>query len=178
MDTVVCKVCGCALPKTAYGSSAWKKRTLPGGISCKKCVDTSDWFRHRGATHPVNGAVPHPATIEVSHVLVKFRGVEDPTSFRDPDGALIAERSVADAVSVLERVRARLEDAENLDYSFGQAAKEQSECNSAMNRGFLKMISRGQMHVEFEECAFRLDVGDLSSVCTSPSGAHLIYRHR
>lgn len=180
MEAIVCSECGCALPKAGYGSSAWKKRTLAGGIVCKHCSTAKDWYRVKGARHPVNDSKPQPFTVEVSHILLKYAGVEDPTSFRDPDGSAIAVQTHEGASAALVQVREELlsGDSVSMAFSFGQTAKERSDCPSAMNRGSLKMITRKQMHPPFEAVAFALDVGDLSDVCTSPSGAHLIYRHR
>ena len=62
MEAIACSECGCALPKAGYGSSAWKKRTLAGGIVCKHC-----------STAKVNipPSIPSPSHLH-AHAPVRF----------------------------------------------------------------------------------------------------------
>jgi NIMA-interacting peptidyl-prolyl cis-trans isomerase 1 len=59
---------------------------------------------------------------------------------------------------------------------FCAIAKTDSDCGSAERGGDLGMFGRGQMQAAFENASFALDVGELSGLCDSDSGIHIILR--
>lgn len=60
------------------------------------------------------------------------------------------------------------------EISFEDAAVEYSSCPSNMNGGELGTFGRGQMVPEFEEAAFELPVGKVSSPIKTQFGYHLV----
>ena len=62
----------------------------------------------------------------------------------------------------------------NNGMEFGEAAKAYSSCPSKSNGGSLGFFSRGMMVPEFEEAAFKLEKGVLSSPVQTQFGFHII----
>jgi peptidyl-prolyl cis-trans isomerase C len=58
--------------------------------------------------------------------------------------------------------------------SFEEAAQKYSKCPSASQGGSLGSFTRGRMVPEFEETAFKLEVGDISEPVKTQFGYHLI----
>lgn len=58
---------------------------------------------------------------------------------------------------------------------FAKAASEVSLCPSGQNGGDLGYFSRGQMVKEFEDAAFSMKKGQVSSPVKTQFGYHLIY---
>jgi len=58
--------------------------------------------------------------------------------------------------------------------SFEEAAKKYSKCPSAAQGGSLGSFTRGRMVPEFEEAAFKLQVGEISEPVKTQFGYHLI----
>lgn len=57
---------------------------------------------------------------------------------------------------------------------FEELALRHSECPTAMNGGLLGQVKRGQLYPELEPAAFALRAGELSAICESPVGYHLL----
>lgn len=57
---------------------------------------------------------------------------------------------------------------------FAKTAEVYSKCPSKANGGDLGFFSRGKMVPEFEEAAFKLNVGEISDVVKTQFGAHLV----
>ena len=55
-------------------------------------------------------------------------------------------------------------------------AAERSDCSSCKNNGDLGNFGRGMMQKPFEDASFGLNVGEMSSIVSTDSGFHLIYR--
>ena len=62
----------------------------------------------------------------------------------------------------------------NEGMSFEEAAKKYSNCPSKSNGGDLGYFTRGRMVPEFENAAFGLEIGKVSSPVKSQFGYHLI----
>ena len=60
--------------------------------------------------------------------------------------------------------------------TLGDLAVSESDCSSARKRGDLGFFGKGQMQKEFEDAAFALQPGEMSSVVETASGVHLIQR--
>ena len=65
---------------------------------------------------------------------------------------------------------------EGIESAFPKYAQERSDCSSFSRNGDLGFFGRGQMQKPFEDASFALKVGEMSSVVSTDSGYHLIYR--
>ncbi|MBD3370820.1 peptidylprolyl isomerase [Candidatus Fermentibacteria bacterium] len=106
-----------------------------------------------------------PATVTASHILVAYDGAERST----------ATRSRSEASELLQRIEASIR---NDSLTFEEAAIQYSDCPSGASGGNLGSFGRGAMVPEFEDAAFALEPGDMSSIIETPFGFHLIKRTR
>lgn len=60
--------------------------------------------------------------------------------------------------------------------TFSEIASKYSDCSSAKRGGDLGPFGRGAMQKPFEQAAFALKVGELSSPVHTDSGVHIIER--
>jgi len=60
--------------------------------------------------------------------------------------------------------------------TLGELAASESDCSSYRKHGDLGYFGRGEMQPEFEDAAFKLNVGEMSPIVSSQSGLHLIER--
>ncbi|MBX3231018.1 MAG: peptidyl-prolyl cis-trans isomerase [Labilithrix sp.] len=132
-------------------------------------------FRTTGESSPASGAQdpepaaaptqPPPKRIGARHVLVQWMGAQGaPTS-------VVRSRDQAQAVAeeVLRKARAKADFARLVvDYS--------DEPNAGARGGSLGVFGHGKMVPEFEEAAFKLQVGQISGIVESPFGFHIIQR--
>ena len=122
---------------------------------------------------------PHPAgprrgaVAKASHILLKHQGSRRLSSWRDPDGEQIKQRSEAEASRLLAGWKRAIERGEK---EMVQLARDHSDCDTAEQGGDLGWFAAGYMQQEFEEATLALEVGELSDVVTTASGVHLILR--
>jgi len=81
-------------------------------------------------------------------------------------------RSLAEAEQGIREIRAKI----NSEDDFKKLALEHSECGSAGQEGDLGLFGRGQMQKPFEDCAFALQVGQMSEPIQTDSGVHILWR--
>ena len=86
-----------------------------------------------------------PNKVRASHILVKTE---------------------QEAIKLLGRIRS--------GESFDDLAKKHSECPSGKNCGDLGFFGRGQMVKAFEDAAFSMEVGQVSTPVKTQFGFHLI----
>ncbi len=99
----------------------------------------------------------HPEMVEASHILISFdAGVNDDQK--------------AEARKKVEDLAKRIENGED----FAELAEMHSDCPSSSNGGDLGFFSKGQMVKPFEDAAFSLEPGEVSSVVETPFGFHII----
>ena len=70
----------------------------------------------------------------------------------------------------------REEPGESLLATFKELAKDESDCSSAKRNGDLGFFGRKKMRPEFEKAAFALEIGELSDIVETSSGAHVLLR--
>lgn len=65
---------------------------------------------------------------------------------------------------------------EGVEEAFPRYANQRSDCSSFARHGDLGFFERGQMQKAFEDVSFALKLGEMSDVCSTDSGYHLIFR--
>jgi parvulin-like peptidyl-prolyl isomerase len=109
--------------------------------------------------------------VRAAHLLIKHTGSRNPVSRRTGE---MVHLSPEDAVQELRSYEAKIL-AEGLA-SFPKYAHERSDCGSFANNGDLGEFGRGMMQKPFEDASFALQPGQMSSIVSTDSGYHLIYR--
>ncbi|KAJ9475916.1 Peptidyl-prolyl cis-trans isomerase ESS1 [Pseudozyma hubeiensis] len=117
------------------------------------------------------GAADKPDKVRASHLLIKHAGSRRPSSWKENN----ITRSKQDAIEQLKKFEQELHQDSSKD-KFASLASVHSDCSSARAGGDLGFFQRGQMQKPFEDAAFGLKVGELSSIVDTDSGVHLIYR--
>lgn len=113
-----------------------------------------------------------PTEVRAAHLLVKHSGSRNPVSRRTNKEITLTPE---DALAELRQYQ-KLILKEGLD-SFPKYAAGRSDCSSYKVGGDLGFFGRGQMQQPFEEAAFGLQPGQMTSeICSTDSGYHLIYR--
>ncbi|KAK9678771.1 hypothetical protein RND81_11G232400 [Saponaria officinalis] len=113
------------------------------------------------------------AQVRASHILIKHEGSRRKSSWKDPDGRVIATTTKDSAVSQLKSIR---DDILSGKSNFSDVATRVSDCSSAKRGGDLGPFGRGQMQKPFEEATFALNVGEISDIVETESGVHIIMR--
>ena len=111
--------------------------------------------------------------IRCSHLLVKHQNSRRPASWRDTTGAIITKKTKESAI---EELLAYKEQIDQNVISFAELAKRVSDCSSAKNGGDLGHFGKGAMQKQFEDAAFKLEVGEMGGVVDSDSGVHIVLR--
>ncbi|KAK6346777.1 protein kinase ssp1 [Orbilia brochopaga] len=112
---------------------------------------------------------PQAQKIRAAHLLVKHAESRRPSSWREQE----ITRSKEEALQILGNHEQRIRSG---DVSLADLAKSESDCSSARKGGDLGWFGRGDMQKEFEDAAFALKVGEMSSIVETASGYHLIER--
>lgn len=103
------------------------------------------------------------------HLLIKHAGSRNPVSRRTGQSTSGLSREAA--IAELEEIKKVI-----TPDNFQQMAQERSDCGSFADGGSLGMFGPGQMMAPFEEATFALQVGEISGIVETDSGAHLIMR--
>jgi len=107
--------------------------------------------------------------VQCSHLLVKHKDSRRPSSWRQETITKTYEEA-------MEELKAFREKIVSEEASFGELARQYSDCSSAKRDGDLGMFGKGQMQKPFEDAGFSLKVGELSEPVTTDSGVHIILR--
>jgi peptidyl-prolyl cis-trans isomerase NIMA-interacting 1 len=107
--------------------------------------------------------------IRAAHLLIKHKESRRPSSWKEQN----ITRSKDEAISILKGHEAQINSGST---TLGDLAVSESDCSSARKRGDLGFFGKGQMQKEFEDAAFALSPGQMSSVVETASGVHLIQR--
>lgn len=131
-----------------------------------------------------------PGQIRASHLLIKYKESRRASSWKEvrdileispsscPEHILqpTITRSKDEAIAILRKHQAGINDASNKSAMFGELAKVHSDCSSHEKDGDLGMFARGQMQKPFEDAAYALQVGEISDIVSTDSGVHIIMR--
>ncbi|KAF7990234.1 hypothetical protein HCN44_000039 [Aphidius gifuensis] len=124
---------------------------------------------------PIKPAQPNdngddgPEEVQCSHILVKHAYSRRPSSWREQT----ITRSKEEALDLIKTYREQIVSGEA---TFTELASQYSDCSSAKRGGDLGPFGRGTMQKPFEQAAFALKVGELSSPVDTDSGVHIIER--
>lgn len=124
---------------------------------------------HHSSTATGSGVAKPADKIRAAHLLVKHRDSRRPASWRESE----ITRTKEEARAIINNHEARIKSGET---SLGELALTESDCSSARKRGDLGYFGKGDMQKEFEDAAFALQPGHMSSVVETQSGLHLIER--
>ncbi|KAI2470375.1 rotamase-domain-containing protein [Annulohypoxylon bovei var. microspora] len=124
---------------------------------------------HHSATTQISSAGKPEGKIRAAHLLVKHRDSRRPASWRESE----ITRTKEEAMAIIKAHEQKIKSG---SVSLGELAMSESDCSSARKRGDLGYFGKGDMQKEFEEAAFALQPGQMSSVVETASGLHLIER--
>ena len=118
------------------------------------------------------------STVRAAHLLIKQTGSRNPVSRRTnqtitTSPELAHEELLQFEAAILQQVN---EEGVDLGTIFREYASERSDCSSFQQGGDLGEFTRGQMQQPFEDATFALQPGQMSSIVSTDSGYHLIYR--
>ena len=103
--------------------------------------------------------------ISASHILIMHNESRDSRS----------ELSKDEAKSLIDEIFKSLTED---NASFRDLASKHSNCSSASSGGSLGEFGKGMMVKPFEECAFNLDVDEISQPVETEFGYHVIKRDK
>ncbi|KAH7170073.1 hypothetical protein EDB81DRAFT_774377 [Dactylonectria macrodidyma] len=137
-------------------------------------TDTEKLKHYMAAYHSAGarpGDVPDSTEgkIRAAHLLVKHRESRRPSSWREAE----ITRSKEEALEIIKGHEQKINSG---SITLGELALTESDCSSARKRGDLGYFGKGDMQKEFEDAAFALQPGQMSSVVETASGLHLIER--
>lgn len=95
---------------------------------------------------------------------------EDNSQMFKGEESASAKHILVDTLEEIQKIKAEITNG----MSFEEAAKKYSKCPSAPQGGSLGSFTRGKMVPEFEEAAFKLQVGEISEPVKTQFGYHLI----
>ncbi len=102
-----------------------------------------------------------PEKVKVSHILAQY----------NESGQEASEAEKKEALDKIEFIKSEIEEGKD----FAEVAKEYSDdALSAENGGDLGYITKGQMVKEFEDMAFQLEAGEVSSPVETIYGYHIL----
>lgn len=129
---------------------------------------------HTGRDRPRDSGA-EPETVRARHILIKHSGSRKLSSWRDPNGIEMRQRSKEDAIAILRDLQNRWGGIPP-EAVFADVASKMSDCSSANRGGDLGSFPRGKMQRSFDKAAFALNRGEVSGVIDTDSGVHLIMR--
>ncbi len=112
---------------------------------------------------------PNEQKVRVSHIIIKHAESRKPFSWRSPR----IKKSKEDAFKLVTYLRKK---ALSGQADFQDLARDYSDCNSAKEGGNLGYIYVNQLQKEFEDVAFKLEIGEISHPVWTISGVHIIQR--
>ena len=152
-----------------YGDATMRHLTSQIGKNCIRYV----WSYRRKESLEEKLLLDINPKISCRHLLVKHKDSRRPKSWKSES----ITRSKQDAIEMILKFREEILRGNDIEQSFIEIVKKESDCNSYKRGGDLGSFKRGRMQRPFEEGAFALDINELSDVVHTDSGAHLIFRY-
>jgi parvulin-like peptidyl-prolyl isomerase len=118
------------------------------------------------------------SSVRAAHLLIKHTGSRNPVSRRTNKTITTPPEMAYQELQQYEQSILQQVNNEGVDLAsiFRQYASDRSDCSSYQHGGDLGEFTRGQMQQPFEEAAFALRPGQMSTIVSTDSGYHLIYR--
>lgn len=148
---------------------------LPPGWQQRVSRSTGKTYYYKEATNesrwqrPTASGEDRVEQVRARHILVKHRESRRPSSWRQDVITRTKEEAIEELKKYVDQINAG-------DDTFEELARQFSDCSSAKRSGDLGHFERGQMQKPFEDAAFNLEVGEMSSIVETDSGVHLIKR--
>mmetsp|Transcript_11033 Transcript_11033/g.31794 ORF Transcript_11033/g.31794 Transcript_11033/m.31794 type:complete len:236 (-) Transcript_11033:139-846(-) len=118
-----------------------------------------------------------PKQVRVLHILKKHKDSRRPSSWRQPKITQTKEEAKEELQGLLEILIEEEDNPAELQATFEELARTESDCSSAKRGGDLGFFGRRKMQPAFEEASFGLKVGELTkNIVETSSGMHLILR--
>ncbi len=109
------------------------------------------------------------ASVDATEEEIK-KFYEDNSEMFKSDETASAKHILVDELEQMKEIKLEITNG----MSFEEAAKKYSKCPSSAQGGSLGSFSRGRMVPEFEDAAFKLQVGEISEPVKTQFGYHLI----
>lgn len=148
---------------------------LPDGWEQRVSRSTGKTYYLNKATGESQWEKPDPAEgsstpgVKASHILVKHKDSRRPSSWRQDE----ITRTKEEAIEELKKYIGIIDSGEE---TFEELAEKYSDCSSAKRGGDLGFFQKNQMQKPFEEAAFNIAIGEMSSIVETDSGVHIIKR--
>jgi len=128
--------------------------------------------------HLIQSEIRNKIKIFEPDLINYYHTVQDSLPQKDESYELaVIMRIPGPSAATIQEIQAKLTLIQNrlqAGEDFALLAREFSECPSAPQGGDLGFFGRGIMVKEFEEAAFKLDVGDISPIVRTQFGYHII----
>jgi NIMA-interacting peptidyl-prolyl cis-trans isomerase 1 len=122
-------------------------------------------------------AASGPKEVRVLHLLKKHKDSRRPSSWRQEKITQSKEEATEDLLGLLEILQEEEGNASELQATFEELARTESDCSSAKRGGDLGFFGRRKMQPAFEHASFALTIGELTKeLVETSSGVHLILR--
>ena len=110
--------------------------------------------------------------VRAAHLLIKHTGSRNPVSRRTGQPVTLSPENAKKELIHYQNVILQ----EGLQDAFPKYAHQRSDCSSYQRYGDLGEFERGMMQKPFEDATFQLPIGQMSTIISTDSGYHLIYR--
>lgn len=122
-------------------------------------------------------AASSPKEVRALHILKKHKDSRRPSSWRQAKITQSKEEATEELLGLLEILQEEEGNTDELQATFEELARTESDCSSAKRGGDLGFFGRKKMQPAFEQASFALEVGELTKeVVETSSGVHLILR--
>ena len=120
--------------------------------------------------------MPGPSVLTLRHILIKHKDARNSFSKRTlMEVNKTKDEACSELQNILDQLK-QIEDTGILESSFADFALLTSDCGTHASGGKLD-VKRKQMHVNFENVAWELEVGGLGpNIVETDSGCHILMR--
>ena len=148
----------------------------------KRPVDSSsqaqqDTKRQKKSSNVNDNDDNGPTQVRVLHILKKHKGSRRPSSWRMPKITQTLEEAKEELHGLLEILMEEVDNPKELQATFEELARTESDCSSAKRGGDLGYFGRRKMQPPFEDASFALKVGEMTKeLVETSSGVHILLR--